>query len=86
MFIVSGLYCSQHSQNIKPYYTHVYRKLMAVYKTGTGLKGTGTLGRVCGDSGTWGHQVWDMWERTMGRQIQGRGGWRDLNDHCENQK
>ena len=59
MFIVSGLYCSQHSQNIRPYYTHVYRKLMAVYKTGTGLKGTGTLGRVCGDSGTWGHQVWE---------------------------
>ena len=52
MFIVSGLYCSQHFQNIIPYYIHVYRKLMAVYETGTGLKGTGTLGRMSGDSGT----------------------------------
>ena len=59
---------------------------MAVYKTGTGLKGTGTLGRVCGDSGTWGHQVWGMWDRAVGRQIQGCGGHRDMNDHCKNQR
>ena len=38
----------------------MYRKLTAVYKTGMGLRGTGTLGCVCGDFGTWGHQVWDM--------------------------
>lgn len=56
---------------------------MAVYKTGTGLKGTRTLGRVCGDSGTWGHQVWDMWDRAVGHQIQGR---RDMTDRCKNQR
>ena len=44
MFIVSGLYCSQRFQNIIPYHTHVYRKLMAVYKTGTGVKGTHVWG------------------------------------------
>ena len=47
---------------------------MAVYKTGTGLKGTRTLGRVCGDSGTWGHQVWDMRDRAVGRQNTGTQG------------
>ena len=66
MFIVSGLYCSQRFQNIIPYYTHVYRKLMAVCKTGMGLKGTGTLGCMCGHSGTWGHRVWDMWHKGQG--------------------
>ena len=86
MFIVSGLYCSQCFQNIIPYHTHVYRKLTAVYKTGTGVKGTGTLGCMCGDSRTWGHQVWDMWDRAVGRQIQGRRGRRDMNDHCKNQR
>ena len=47
MFIVSGLYCSQRFQNIIPYHTHVYRKLTAVYKTGTGVKGT---------------HVWGLWD------------------------
>ena len=59
---------------------------MAVYKTGTGLMGTRTLGRVCGDSGTWGHQVWDMWDRAVGHQIQGRRGRRDMTDRCKNQR
>ena len=74
MFIVSGLYCSQHFQNIIPYYTHVYRKLMVAYETGMGLKGTGTLGCVCGHSGTWGHQVWDMWDKGQGTSNTGMRG------------
>ena len=74
MFIVSGLYCSKHFQNIVPYYTQVYRKLMAAYETGMGLKGTGTLGRMSGDSGTWGHQVWDMWDKGQGTSNTGMGG------------
>lgn len=44
------------------------------WENGTGLKGTGTFGRVCGDSGTWGHQVWDMWDRAVGHQIQEEAG------------
>ena len=47
MFIVSGLYCSQRFQNIIPYHTHVYGKLTAVYKTGTGVKGM---------------HVWGLWD------------------------
>ena len=52
-------------------------------KVGRG-KGTGTLGRMCGDLGlvdvrrrTWGHQVWDAGMcgmGTQGNQIQGRRG------------
>ena len=60
---VSGLYCSKRFQNIIPYYTRVYRKLTAVYKTGTGVKGT--LGHV------WG--LWDLGTSSMGHVGQGRG-------------
>ena len=60
---VSGLYCSQRFQNIIPYYTRVYRKLTAVYKTGTGVKGT--LGHV------WG--LWDLGTSSMGHLGQGCG-------------
>ena len=60
---VSGLYCSQRFQNIIPYYTRVYRKLTAVYKTGTGVKGT--LGHV------WG--LWDLGSSSMGHLGQGCG-------------
>ena len=62
MFIVSGLYCSQSFQNIIPYHTHVYRKLMAVYKTGTGVKGT---------------HVWGLWDVGTSRQYStcGTGPW-----------
>ena len=60
---VSGLYCSQRFQNIIPYYTRVYRKLTAVYKTGTGVKGT--LGHV------WG--LWDLGSSSMGHLGQSCG-------------
>ena len=52
---------------------------MAVYKSGTG-----TSGRVCGDSGTWGRETRDLRTSSMGRGDAGTSntgtqGTRDVN-------
>ena len=50
---------------------------MAVYQTGTGARGRGTLRRECGDLGHGGARSWgrgDMWDGDCGRQIRGHGG------------
>ena len=55
--------------------------------------GTGTLGRVCGELGTWGRDTRDLgtsrmgrgdvWDLHSGRQIQRRGGRGDVNNYCQ---
>ena len=54
----------------------------AVYKTGTGALGRlcGNLGRETGDLGTSSMGRGDMWDGDAGRQIQGRGERRDVNE------
>lgn len=47
MFIVSGLYIAVSVSKILYLITPMYMKLTAVYNTGTGLKGTGTLPDTC---------------------------------------
>ena len=66
---------------------------LAVYKSRTGYKGTGTSGRVCGDLG---HETRDLrtpsvrrgdvWDGDVGTSNIGTQGMRDVNDYRKSRR